>query len=89
MYFFKHLSKVARSFSFPKLSSSRCQLIKADALLQYGHYDEALLEAQKARDDKYASALEVEYAKGKMVQVMNEKSKHERSTSADFNVRPR
>ncbi len=87
MQFFKYIQRITRSIDFPKISPTRYQLIKADALLQYGHYDEALIEAQKARNDKNATALEIEYAKGKIVQVMNEKNKHEDTSTMNFKPR--
>lgn len=73
---------LARLFrAINSISSARAGIIKADALLGYGHYEEALIEATKARDAKDASAYERELAKGKMVQILNvmSESKKERN----------
>lgn len=54
---------------FPRVSTSRACLIKADGLIEHGYFRDALIEAEKARDAKDANAYEVKIAKGKMLEV--------------------
>lgn len=56
---------------FPRISLSKACLIKADGLIEHGHYKDALIEATKARDAKGANGYEIEIAKGKMISILN------------------
>jgi hypothetical protein len=78
MTIIQRLNRLAYSLFTPRVSPSRYRIIKADGLLQYGHFEEALIEAKKARDDRRATAYDVQLAKGKIIEVLNEKKKHER-----------
>lgn len=62
------LAKFFRAIN--SISAARAGIIKADVLLKYGHHEEALAEATKARDAKDANAFERELAKGKMIEIM-------------------
>lgn len=67
----RQVERIAKTILPVNVPPATAQIIKAEALQQYGHLNEALIEAKKARDSKFASAHEIELAKGKMVEVMN------------------
>jgi hypothetical protein len=79
MTFFKSLNHLRMSLFPAKISFCRSQLIRASALLKYRHFDEALKEAETSRDSQYATALDVLYAKAKMIEILNAKSKYEKT----------
>ena len=58
--------------SFKNVNPVQSFLLKADGLKQYGYFNEALKEAEKARDFKGASAFDKELAKGKIIEILNE-----------------
>lgn len=55
-----------------KLSIAMSHILKANALKEYKHYEEALVEAEKAKKVPSATASEVELAKGKAVEILYE-----------------
>jgi hypothetical protein len=79
MTFFKILNHLRMSFFPAKISFCRSQLIRASPLLKYRHFDEALKEAKTSRDSEYATALDVLYAKAKIVEILNAKSEFEKT----------
>lgn len=75
------LAKIAKNITcFSRVSTARACLLKADGLLEHGHYKDALTEAKKARDSTDASSYEIKIAKGKIIDILKN-IKHEEQIS--------
>lgn len=66
------------------ISKPRAHLIRADALKDYKHFEEALIEAEKARDHEDATAMDREFAKGKIVLILG-LMRHQKQDQATTN----
>lgn len=65
------LAKIAKNIVyFNRISTARACLLKAEGLAEYGYYQDALIEAKKARDSKDASSYEIKIAKGKIIDIL-------------------
>jgi hypothetical protein len=68
-----------------RVSPSKACLIRSQALFEYGHYQQALVEARKARDVKGASSLDIKFAKGEMVSILRKINEGKSSSDGEDN----
>ncbi len=70
---------------FKNFSKGKELLIRARVLGEYGHYQEAIKEAERCRDSKETTAYEKELAKGEIVYILGKVKKIEANSKDTAN----